>query len=165
MRIDSSPRRLARATSYALWSPADRWHQTPSNRGFCFVTYCLRNTVCGENQDRAVGTSLICSIKIAPRSRRLSTTSGYAPLRDGHISVRRKWPALFNNADSAVYPGTKTTRVGQRICMLRLQCRIDFQHFNIKITVCPASGWLKSTVMESPLICGSRQASHCHPLR
>lgn len=41
---------------------------------FRFVTYCLRNTVCGENQDRAVRYFANLLNKDSPRSRRLSTT-------------------------------------------------------------------------------------------
>src|SRR5699024_7882389 len=82
---------------------------------FRFVTYRLRNTVCGENQDCAVRHFANLLNKDSPT---------LAQAID-HIAVMHHFVTdiyrcavngqrVFNNADSAVYPGTKTTRVGQQ---------------------------------------------------
>ncbi len=75
IRIDSSPRRLARATSiWTLVTSGQVASNTVRSRLFASLRTACDTPWAEKIRIAPSGTSLICSIKMAPRLRRLSTT-------------------------------------------------------------------------------------------
>ncbi len=146
MRIDSSPRRLARATSIWTFVTSGRVASKTSKMAFA---RCAPHgkPMSGENQNGAIRHFANLLYKKVARAG--AEAVHYIAVMHDFIA-ERKWRAVNSERISTMLiarstPAQKEKPRGlvNRIC---IPAPIDFQHFNIKVNGRPASGWLKSTV-------------------
>ena len=149
---------------YALWSPADRWHRKRSDRGFRLVAYRLRDAVRGEDENCAVRH--FANLLDKNRTALAQAVDHVAVVHHFVTHVNRRAVNLqrvFNNADSAVYTGAKPRGLANRICISGLQCRIDLQHFYIKMDSAPGKRMVEVNGNRVAVDFADHAAFRCRP--